>query len=63
MKKKYQPAGSIILALALCGIAVRSSSRPAAQSSTDKERIERGRYIVEQVSLSGDCHTPHNEKG
>ena len=61
MKNESRLAGSIILALALCSFAVRSGPRPAAQSSTDKDRIERGRYIVEQVSLCGDCDTPHNE--
>ena len=50
MNRTFWFSGSIILVLTLCGIAVRSSSRPAEQSSTDKERIERGRYIVEQES-------------
>jgi hypothetical protein len=25
--------------------------------------LARGRYLVEDVGLCGDCHTPHNEKG
>ena len=25
--------------------------------------IARGKYLVEQVMLCGDCHTPHDEKG
>jgi hypothetical protein len=26
-------------------------------------RVTRGKYLVEQVGLCGDCHTPRNEKG
>jgi hypothetical protein len=26
-------------------------------------KVERGRYLVEQVGMCGDCHSPHNEKG
>jgi len=25
--------------------------------------IERGKYLVEQVGMCGDCHSPRNEKG
>jgi hypothetical protein len=25
--------------------------------------LARGKYLVEDVGLCGDCHTPHNEKG
>jgi mono/diheme cytochrome c family protein len=25
--------------------------------------LARGKYLVENVGLCGDCHTPHNEKG
>lgn len=25
--------------------------------------VKRGRYLVENVGLCSDCHTPHNEKG
>ena len=63
MKKSSRLAGSIVLVFAFCGIAVRSNSRPATQSSADKDRIERGRYLVEQVAICSDCHTPHTEKG
>jgi len=61
MKKSSRLAGSIVLVFAFCGIAVRSNSRPATQSSADKDRMERGRYLVEQVAVCGDCHTPHQK--
>ena len=25
--------------------------------------VARGKYLVENVGMCGDCHTPHNEKG
>ena len=45
-----------LLVLALLGLTAVS---PAVSDS----KLERGRYLVEQVALCGDCHTPHNEKG
>jgi mono/diheme cytochrome c family protein len=36
-------------------------SNPPAQAP--KSGIERGRYLVEHVSLCGDCHTPRNSIG
>jgi mono/diheme cytochrome c family protein len=36
-------------------------SSPPAQAP--KSGIERGRYLVEHVSLCGDCHTPRNSIG
>jgi mono/diheme cytochrome c family protein len=38
----------------------RFSSSPA---QAPKAGIERGRYLVEHVSLCGDCHTPRNSIG
>ena len=38
----------------------RFSSSPA---QAPKSGIERGRYLVEHVSLCGDCHTPRNSIG
>ena len=38
-------------------------SLTAAPASGPAAKIERGKYLVEQVGMCGDCHTPHNEKG
>ena len=38
----------------------RFSDSPA---QAPKSGIERGRYLVERVSLCGDCHTPRNSIG
>lgn len=37
----------------------RSVPAPAA----DKSPIERGRYLVENVAMCGECHTPRNARG
>ena len=31
--------------------------------STDKSQIERGRYLVEDVAMCGECHTPRDAQG
>jgi mono/diheme cytochrome c family protein len=31
--------------------------------ATSAAALARGKYLVEEVGLCGDCHTPHNEKG
>jgi mono/diheme cytochrome c family protein len=31
--------------------------------STSTAKLARGKYLVEDVGLCGDCHTLHNEKG
>jgi hypothetical protein len=61
MKKMWWLAVASVPVVARSCITVRSNARPFAQSSAD--RLERGRYLVQQVGLCGDCHTPHNEKG
>ena len=34
-----------------------------AQTPDRTELVNRGRYLVENVGMCSDCHTPHNEKG
>ncbi|HST10410.1 MAG TPA: c-type cytochrome [Terriglobales bacterium] len=45
----------------LISLALATSITAAAASGGSK--VERGKYLVEQVGMCGDCHTPHNEKG
>lgn len=35
----------------------------SAQKATDKSQVEHGRYLVQQVALCGDCHTPRDDHG
>ena len=48
------------VALLLVPVAIGQKQKLRAVSAA---RIAHGKYLVEQVGLCGDCHTPHNEKG
>jgi mono/diheme cytochrome c family protein len=41
-------------------LVIHEASHPASQSS---DSIRRGKYIVDQVAMCGECHTARNEKG
>ena len=45
-----------LLTFAVAGSLYQVKAAPAGT-------VERGRYLVEQVGMCGDCHSPHNEKG
>ena len=45
--------------LILFAVLIFTGASPALPSS----KLERGKYLVDQVALCGDCHTPHSEKG
>ena len=45
-----------------CGAAL-SSAKPQPQSEAAKTQLERGRYLVQQVGICGDCHMPRDDKG
>lgn len=42
---------------------VRASQPVADKSSDHGLLVERGRYLVNNVGLCADCHTPRNERG
>jgi mono/diheme cytochrome c family protein len=48
------------VAVVWSGVALSATILPGASPNP---RIERGRYLVEQVSMCGDCHTPMTPKG
>jgi hypothetical protein len=53
----------------LCGLAVVALLVPALAVQKKKVHppssvgVARGKYLVEQVALCGDCHTPRNDRG
>jgi hypothetical protein len=49
---------ALFLVPALVGQKPRRSSRSASAAA-----LAHGKYLVEQIGMCGDCHTPHNEKG
>lgn len=55
-------------ALLITGIfsAPRAASPAGSQASQNQNRnaqIEHGRYLVEDVAMCGECHTPRNDRG
>jgi mono/diheme cytochrome c family protein len=49
---------SVMFTRVLLGVAVLSVAAVAAD-----DKVERGRYLVEEVGKCQECHTPMNEKG
>lgn len=52
---------SIAFKSALLTVLLSSGASFAHANST--ESIQRGRYLVEQVAMCADCHSPRGEKG
>ena len=40
-----------------------SQAQKANPTTTANAQIERGRYLVEEVAMCGECHTPRNAQG
>jgi mono/diheme cytochrome c family protein len=49
--------------LAVCLMMLAVIVVGAASPATQSDKVERGKYLVDQVALCGDCHTPRTEKG
>jgi len=52
--------GVMVIGLLLAPILTGQKQQSRATSAA---MLARGKYLVEDVGLCGDCHTPHNEKG
>lgn len=52
-------AVSVIALVSITSRALGDSTRHTA----DHERVERGRYLVHQVGMCIDCHSPRDQKG
>lgn len=77
MKNRSAPAlsialaGLLLLGLPLAAITFASGSRNEAEATSapgtspmaSPGAWERGRYLVEQVGMCADCHTPRDEQG
>jgi hypothetical protein len=51
-----------VTAATLLLVPVLAGQRPHPKAAS-AAAVARGKYLVEQVGMCGDCHTPHNEKG
>lgn len=52
-----------IVLMGVAAAALLAACSPQAPAPTQAEVVERGRYLVQQVVLCGDCHTPMNANG
>lgn len=55
------PACSAVPVSVICFATLLFGQAPAAKLPS--ARISRGKYLVDNVSKCGDCHTPRDEKG
>src|SRR5271165_2621132 len=55
-------AGVGLTAVAAVGVA-RAQRTAGAQSGAERGDVERGKYLVENVAMCGECHTPRNSRG
>lgn len=62
MRAMSSKVGSAVLFVTLA-VAVSIGWTKPASVSPDKAEIERGRYLVENVAMCGECHTPRNAQG
>jgi hypothetical protein len=49
--------------LASRSTAARQAQKPATQAAAPKGDVARGQYIVEDVAMCEECHTPRDENG
>jgi mono/diheme cytochrome c family protein len=54
-------AVTVVALLAVPMLAAQTAK--TAKSRTAAARVARGKYLVEDIGLCGDCHTPRDEKG
>ena len=59
MKRLWLLVVLVVAALAAPGL----QSISLAQRDTDREKIDRGRYLVENVAQCIQCHTPRDQNG
>jgi hypothetical protein len=62
-------SGALFLAIAGVGISSgalnQAAPKPASQKATSHQTgdVARGKYIVEEVAMCGECHTPRDASG
>jgi len=53
----------IVSSAVVCLMCLALTFANNASAASGSSKLEWGKYLVEQVGMCGDCHTPHNEKG
>jgi mono/diheme cytochrome c family protein len=54
---------SKLFATTFAALFLLCAATASAQKGPDKSQVEHGRYLVQQVGLCGDCHTPRDDHG
>ena len=57
MTRSWTPAVAAVLLVAVAGFSVR------AAGDDDSARVARGEYLVNDVAMCVQCHTPRDERG
>jgi hypothetical protein len=57
------PSKLSLIVLVTLAVAPSTGWTKAQSPAADKSEIERGRYLVEDVAMCGECHTPRNAQG
>lgn len=54
---------SVLLFTAAVAGAAEPTTKPASKSKASPAQVARGKYLVEQVGMCADCHSPRDQKG
>lgn len=54
---------TLFLALAVAPAIAADANTAKMQKSPNAAQIARGKYLVNNVALCGDCHSPHDQAG
>jgi len=67
MKTMGIVSGVVLLAVACVGISTgtlkQAAAKPAPQKAASHGDVARGKYLVEEVAMCGECHTPRDASG
>jgi mono/diheme cytochrome c family protein len=63
MKTTWILSGVVLVAVAAAGISTRALKQQAAPKPASHGDVARGKYLVEQVAMCGECHTPRDASG
>ena len=53
---------AVLLIAIVCGITLIAADSPHSATGSSA-KVARGKYLVDQVGLCDDCHTPRDERG
>lgn len=57
------PLSGRLFATTFAVLVLLCTANASAQKAPDKSQLEHGRYLVQQVGLCGDCHSPRDDHG